>query len=78
MALMPVGITAKTQTLDLLVLVDKEEITRNDQIHITHPLDDIEFDTGVVISPMVVSRNKWKNHRVTPFYENVVREGKML
>ena len=65
--------------LDLLVLVDKDKITRADQKRIKYPLYDIEFDTGTIISPLIFSKKDWEmNHRITPFYENVAREGKVL
>jgi predicted nucleotidyltransferase len=64
--------------IDLLVLVDKEKVTRNDEIAITYPLFDIEFSTGTVIAPIVYSKRSWANHIVTPFYENVKREGVIL
>jgi predicted nucleotidyltransferase len=65
--------------LDLLVLVDKDRITRSDQKRIKYPLYDIEFETGTIISPLIFSRKDWEmNHRITPFYENVAREGKVL
>ena len=65
--------------LDLLVLIDKEIITRFDQKRIKYPLYDIEFDTGTIISPLIFSKKDWETkHRITPFYENVVREGRIL
>ena len=65
--------------LDLLVLIDKEIITRFDQKRIKYPLYDIEFDTGTIISALIFSKKDWgMNHRITPFYENVVREGRIL
>jgi len=65
--------------LDILVLVDKDKITRLDQKRIKYPLYDIEFDTGTIISPLVFSRKDWETkHRNTPFYENVYKEGKIL
>ena len=66
--------------IDLIVLVDNEseKIPRADQIKITYPLYDIEFQTGTIISPIVYSKKAWANHRVTPFYENVLKEGRML
>ena len=65
--------------LDLLVLVDKDIISRFDQKRIKYPLYEIEFDTGTIISPLIFSRKDWeKNHRITPFYENVAREGRIL
>ena len=65
--------------LDLLVLVDKDIITRFDQKRIKYPLYDIEFDTGTIISPLIFSKKDWEmRHRNTPFYENIAREGKIL
>ncbi|MES2702696.1 MAG: nucleotidyltransferase domain-containing protein [Bacteroidota bacterium] len=65
--------------IDLLVLVDKDKICRDDEIKITYPLYDIQFQTGVLISPIVYTRKYWQTgHMVTPFYENVNREGVRL
>ena len=65
--------------IDLLVLINKEKVTRADQKKIKYPLYDIEFETGTIISPMVFSKKEWENkHRKTPFYENIYKEGKIL
>ena len=65
--------------LDLLVIVDKEKISRTDQKRIKYPLYEIEFDTGTIISPLVFSKKDWETkHRKTPFYENIAKEGKVL
>ncbi len=61
--------------IDLLILIDKKKITSEDEIKIAYPLYDIEFDTGVIISPLVYSKKEWENRRVTPFSENVNKEG---
>lgn len=62
--------------LDLIILIDKDKVDRDDEIRIKYPLYDIEFDTGQIISPFVLSRTKWETqHRITPFYENVAKEG---
>lgn len=65
--------------VDLLVLVDQDKLTRVDVKRIKYPLYDIEFETGTIISPLIFSKHDWeKRHRITPFYENVTREGKVL
>jgi len=65
--------------LDLLILVDQEKITMTDRKRITYPLYDIEFDTGILISPMVYSKEDWESRKgKTPFHENVSREGRVL
>ncbi len=65
--------------LDILILLDKKQITRDDEKKVKYPLYDIEFETGQIISPIVLSRNDWETrHRITPFYENVLKEGVTL
>ena len=65
--------------IDLLILLDKEHITREDEKKITYPLYDIEFDTGQIISPLVLSKYDWeRRHRITPFYENIKKDGLIL
>lgn len=65
--------------IDLLVLVDKDKITWADEKRISFPLYDIEFNTGTIISPMVLSKKDWETkHSITPFYHNVVKEGEIL
>ncbi|MCF6353223.1 MAG: nucleotidyltransferase domain-containing protein [Cyclobacteriaceae bacterium] len=69
----------KDSDIDLLILIDKKEVTREDEKRIKYPLYDIEFDTGVIISPLVYARDKWETPLViTPFYENVIEEGIVL
>jgi uncharacterized protein len=64
--------------IDLLILVNKDKASHEDEDRITYPLYNIEFATGTLISPLVYTRAAWAKHRVTPFYENVTREGKLL
>lgn len=65
--------------LDILVLLDKDKITRNDEKRIKYPLYEIEFETGKIISPLVLSKSDWESrHRITPFYDNILREGIVL
>ena len=65
--------------IDLIILLDKEKITYNDEIRIFYPLYMIEIKSGIPISPLVYSKYFWENkHKVTPFYENVNQEGVVL
>lgn len=65
--------------LDLLILIDKDKITREDEKKVKYPLYDIEFETGKIISPLIFSKKDWETrHRITPFYENIQKEGVVL
>lgn len=65
--------------IDLLVLVDGDQLTLDDEMRILAPLHDIELNTGVLISVRVMLRKVWENRPFkTPFYINVMNEGMVL
>ena len=73
------GTAKSTSDWDLLILLNKDKISPEDEQKIIYPLYDLEFDTGEVISPMVYSEKEWNaKYKITPFYQNVMREGKIL
>jgi uncharacterized protein len=64
---------------DLLILLEADKITADMEKSVTHPLYDLEFEIGEVISPLVYSEKEWNTkHLVTSFYSNVMREGRLL
>jgi predicted nucleotidyltransferase len=65
--------------IDILILLNKVYLSYHDKKQVKYPLYDIEFETGQIISPLVLSRQDWEiKHRITPFYENVIKEGIVL
>ncbi len=69
----------KDSDLDILILLDKEVITREVEKSVKYPLYDIEFETGKIISLLVLTKSEWElKHSITPFYDNVLREGIIL
>jgi predicted nucleotidyltransferase len=64
---------------DILILLNKPEISSDLEKKITSPLYDLEFETGEIISPIIYSEKDWNTkYRVTPFYRNVMKEGQLL
>jgi len=65
--------------IDILILVNSASPSTSEIRRIKDPLYDIEFETGQIISPLVLSRTDWRGkHSITPFYENVNSEGVRL
>jgi len=66
--------------IDVLIVIDsdKDKIRWKESEYITHRLLNIEIATSVVISPVIYSKKGWANHRITPYYENVNKEGIVL
>lgn len=70
------GEQTEESDIDLLILTD--DTSRTNERALTSALYDIELSSGILISPHIYSRLAWATHRVTPFFENVNREGKLL
>lgn len=73
------GDNQKNSDFDILILLDRDEVTYQDEVRIKYPLYDIEFETGKVISPLILSSKDWNTrHSITPFYNHVMNEGVSL
>lgn len=74
------GDYSKDSDIDLLILLDRDrdKISYDEEKKITDPLYALAFETGIMLSPVVYTTKGWANHRVTPYYENVNREGVIL
>jgi len=72
--------TAKSDSdWDLLIILNRDNITIDFEKEITYPLYDLEFETGEIISPMLYTEKEWNTkYSITPFYKNVMREGQLL
>ncbi|MDR1154866.1 MAG: nucleotidyltransferase domain-containing protein [Bacteroidales bacterium] len=64
--------------IDLLILVNRDDLTYEEKNIITDPLFELEIqgDCSVSISPLVYTRKQWFNRPFrTPFFINVMNEG---
>jgi len=65
--------------LDVLILLNKEKITKDDERKITRPLFDLELANNLVISPLIRSKKIWYElYPNSALYKNIDREGKLL
>ncbi len=62
--------------IDVLILLDGDKMSLQREMEVTGPLNEIEWQTGVLVSPTVMLRKQWENMPFkTPFYINVMNEG---
>ena len=62
--------------IDILILLDGDQMSLKREMEVTGPLNEIEWQTGVLVSPTVMLRKQWENMPFkTPFYINVMNEG---
>ena len=65
--------------IDLLVLVDGNKLSIQEEERIIAPLYDIEIETGVQINARVLLKKMWDSLPFrTPFHVNVMNEGIVL
>ena len=62
--------------IDVLILLEGDKRNLHREEEISGALYDLELNTGVLISPMIILRKQWENRPFkTPFYVNVMNEG---
>ena len=62
--------------IDILILVDDENLTWEDEKRITYPLHDLELRTNYVISPLIRSKKIWhEKYPNTGLFINIKKEG---
>lgn len=72
------GSARADSAIDLLILLDgdgeKPSVAQEETI--TCPLYEIELQTGILISPLVMLKKQWYKRPIkTPFYYNIMHEG---
>lgn len=73
------GDAREDSDIDLLVLLDNDKPTYDEENEVRWPLYELEIKTGVSINPYIIPRKSWENRPFkTPFYVNVVNEGVVL
>jgi len=60
---------------DLLVLIDKEKKTQEDENKYAYPFDELGWNYGVAINSILYTNKQWEQGKIFPFYKNVMREG---
>lgn len=65
--------------LDLLILLQKDNITYADEKKISYPLYELELQTRQVISPFIKPKSTWyEKYPNTALFMNIKREGIVL
>ena len=60
---------------DLLLLLDKQEITIEDEWYYAYPFTKLGWNYGLYFSVKLYSEDDWKKRSFTPFYKNIEAEG---
>ena len=67
---------AKTNSdWDILILLNKEKLVQEDYDNVSYPFVLLGCDLGEEINPIMYTQKEWDSYNITPFYENVLRDG---
>ena len=69
------GDAHKNSDWDILILLDKDMLEQSDYDNVSYPFVLLGCDLGEEINPIMYTTKEWESYRITPFYENVVRDG---
>ncbi len=73
------GDAREDSDIDVLVLLNKDHLTYEDETIVRWPLYQLEISTGVSINPIILSQKSWESRSImTPFYSNVLKDGIVL
>ncbi|WP_375580960.1 nucleotidyltransferase domain-containing protein [Marivirga tractuosa] len=65
--------------IDIIILVDKKPADFQEEINLKYPLYEIEIESGIIISPIIMTKSEWNtNKNKSIFLENVLEEGRKL
>ena len=70
------GTANKLSDWDLLILLNRKNISFDFETNFMDQFYEIELETGQVISPLIYTKNDWDtNHSFTPLFANIQKEG---
>ena len=70
------GEARQDSDIDILILLNQKKMTPEQEFHIMDSLYPLELESGISISPLIMTKEKWENRPfVTPFQINVMNEG---
>ena len=59
---------------DLLILLDKPELTDSDYDNVSFPFTLLGWNIGELISPQMYTKKEWDSISFLPFYKNVEQD----
>ena len=69
------GETRKNSDWDILIVLPKDHLRQEDYDHVSYPLVELGWTLGEQINPIMYTRREWEASSITPFYDNVKRDG---
>lgn len=70
------GDAKKLSDWDLLILLNKPNVSFETETKFMNEFYDLELETGEIFSPLIYSKSDWNSkYNFTPLFENIKNEG---
>jgi predicted nucleotidyltransferase len=60
---------------DILIVLPKKSLVQADYDEVSYPLVELGWELNEQINPIMYTKDEWEANSITPFYDNVQREG---
>lgn len=69
------GETKKGSDWDILIVLSKKRLEQSDYDNVSYPFVELGWELNEQINPIMYSQEEWEASKITPFYDNVMRDG---
>lgn len=69
------GEAKKGSDWDILIVIPKGTLEQKDYDDVSYPFVELGWKLNEQINPIMYTQEEWKANSITPFYDNVIREG---
>lgn len=69
------GEAKKGSDWDILIVIPKSTLEQKDYDDVSYPFVELGWKLNEQITPIMYTQAEWKANSITPFYDNVIREG---
>ncbi len=69
------GEAQKDSDWDILIVLPKNKLEQSDYDEVSFPFVELGWRVNQRINPIMYTQGEWKANSITPFYDNVIRDG---
>ncbi len=69
------GEAQKGSDWDILIVLPKNRLEQSDYDEVSFPFVELGWRVNERINPIMYTQSEWKANSITPFYDNVIRDG---
>ncbi len=69
------GEAKKDSDWDVLIILPKNQLNQSDYDNVSYPFVELGWRLNEQINPIMYSKKEWMANHITPFYDNVLKDG---